>query len=189
MLVVLVALTGLLGVGAFTVLSVQKGISQVGHERHDAVALYAAESGVAAAVDFLRRGYDGGSQWSAFVSPSNQEPLAPLEIPGNGVAPGSPGHLAAGSSWYEVTILNNSDDAGFAAGLDADARIIIRSVGHGSGGSTAIVEVEVRPDGAAVLSGRPCPGYAQRGIAEDGAGRNDCLGALEHETAIFTPGG
>lgn len=41
--------------------------------------------------------------------------------------------------------------------------------------------IEVQVSGAGLqAAGRPCPGYAQRGIDADGSGRNDCLGTVDH---------
>jgi hypothetical protein len=162
-------LTGLITLGGLTVLSVQGGVGAAGHERHKSSALYAAESGAAAAMDYLRRNIDTLANWSAFVSPANLAPHSPAGIVGNGVLPGEPGNLFAAdvNAWYEVEILNNRDDPQFAAGSDDDGRVIIRATGE-----------------------RPCPGYGQKGMAEDGAGRNDCLGSITNTgVATYTPGG
>ena len=38
--------------------------------------------------------------------------------------------------------------------------------------------------------GRPCPSYGQKGMAEDGAGRNDCLTTvISTDVATYSPGG
>ena len=35
----------------------------------------------------------------------------------------------------------------------------------------------------------PCPAYGQRGVAEDGAGRNDCVGDInDTDVATYRPG-
>jgi hypothetical protein len=91
--------------------------------------------------------------------------------------------------WYSVEILNNPSDPRLAAGEDSDARVILRATGRGPNGAIAIVELEVSGAGATGI-GRPCPGYGQKGLAEDGAGRNDCLGTVNiSDTATLRPGG
>jgi hypothetical protein len=191
LVVTLIVLTGLVTLGGLTVLAVQGGIGAAGHERHRTTALYAAESGAAAAMDYLRHNVDSVTKWSAFVEPNNDVPQMPPDIVGNGVAHGTDGNLFSADTlaWYEVEILNNQDDAGFAAGDDRDGRVVIRATGYGPGGATAQVEwqvgVEVRGAG-----GRPCPGYGQKGMAEDGAGRNDCLSTIvATDVATYAPGG
>ena len=38
--------------------------------------------------------------------------------------------------------------------------------------------------------GRPCPSYGQKGMSEDGAGRNDCLTTvISTDVATYSPGG
>jgi hypothetical protein len=191
LVVSLIVLTGLIALGGLTVLAVQGGISASGHQRHRSTALYAAESGAAAAMDYLRRNVDTTSKWSAFVEPANTSPQRPIDIAGNGAPPGDPGNLFSADirAWYEVEILNNLDDDGFLAGDDEDGRVIIRATGHGPNGTVAQVEwqVGVQVTGA---GGRPCPGYGQKGMAEDGAGRNDCLtNIVATDVATFSPGG
>jgi len=185
-----IALTGLVTLGSLTVLSVQGGMSAAGHDRHTSSALYAAESGAAAAMDYLRLNVDAGVKWSDFVEPSNTSPQSPGDIVGNGALPGDAGNLFSTdvNAWYEVEILNNLDDNGFVAGDDTDGRVIIRSTGHGPDGAVAQVEwsvaVEISGGG-----GRPCPGYGQKGMSEDGTGRNDCLSTIvATDVATYTPG-
>lgn len=191
LVVALIVLTGLVALGGLTVLAVQGSVSSAGHARHRSTALYAAESGAAAAMDYVRRNVDTTTKWSAFVEPSNVSPQMPADIVGNGVVHGAPGNLFAPDirAWYEVEILNNLDDDGYALGDDNDGRVIIRSTGHGPNGTVAQVEwqVGVQVTGA---GGRPCPGYGQKGMAEDGAGRNDCLtNIVATDVATYSPGG
>ena len=178
MVVALVALTGLVGLGSLAVLSVQGGIASTGHDRFQAIALYAAEGGAAVAVDHLRKNIRSDTKWSGFVTPSNTPPSRPETIPGNGVLPGEPGNLFGPDlqAWYEIEIRNNPDDLNFSAAADndRDSRITIVATGHGPNGAVAQVEVEIKSSDPAGL-GRPCPSYGQKGMAEDGAGRNDCL--------------
>jgi hypothetical protein len=190
MVIALIALTGLITLGSLTVLSVQGGLASSGHDRFQAIALYAAESGAAAAVDYLRKNYDGAAKWDAYVSDGNVDPPHPPGIPGNQRAPGDSQNLFSTGmqSWYDVAILNNPDDAMFATGGDDDGRVIIRSTGYGPNGTVAVVEWEVKAP-ATVPIGRPCPSYGQRGMAEDGAGRNDCLSNVASgDTATYRPG-
>ncbi len=191
LVVSLIVLTGLVTLGSLTVLAVQGGISAAGHDRHRATALFAAESGAAAAMDYLRRNVDTTTKWSAFVEPNNVSPQSPVDIFGNRALPGTPENLFSSDvrAWYEVEILNNLDDDGYATGDDNDGRVIVRSTGHGPNGTVAQVEwqVGVQVTGA---GGRPCPGYGQKGMAEDGAGRNDCLtNIVATDVATYSPGG
>jgi hypothetical protein len=187
----MVSLTALLSLAGLSLLSVSSALSAASHERFHAIAFYAAESGIAAGTAFLRINVDPDAGWSQFVSASNEAPLQPVQITGNLATPGSSGNpFGAGVlAWYEVTILNNPGDPSFAAGSDADDRVILRSVGHGPNGAVAVVEVEVSPSGVVAGGGRPCPTYAQEGIAEDGAGRNDCLSSVDAaQQAVYRPG-
>jgi hypothetical protein len=186
----MLVLTGLVTLGGLTVLAVQGGVSAAGHERHKSTALFAAESGAAAAMDFLRTNVDTDVKWSHFVEPNNVNPQSPQGIWGNGALPGESQNLFSTdvNAWFEVEILNNLDDGGYAVGDDEDGRVIIRSTGHGPNGAVAQVEWEV---GVGVVHGqRPCPSYGQKGMAEDGAGRNDCLTTIvATDVATYTPGG
>ncbi len=188
----MIALTGLVTLGGLTVLSVQGGVGAVGHERHRSTALYAAESGAAAAMDYLRRNVDTATKWSAFVEPANTTPQSPVDIVGNHAQPGDAGNLFAIdiNAWYAVEVLNNLDDDGYLTGDDADGRVIIRSTGFGPNGAVAQVEWQVGVEITGAGGPRPCPGYGQRGMAEDGAGRNDCLTTIiATDVATYTPGG
>jgi hypothetical protein len=191
MVVAMIALTGLVTLGGITVLSIQSGITAVGQDRSKSVALYIAESGAAAAADFMRKNVNSTTKFSDFVNPSNTNPQKPSGIVGNGARPGEAGNLFSTdqNAWYEVEILNNLEDTGFAAGDDNDKTIIIRSTGHGPNGAVAQVEWYVRADAISGL-GRPCPSYGQKGMAEDGAGRNDCLTTVvSTDVATYSPGG
>jgi len=197
MLVALIAVGGLITLGGMTVLSVQGGLTAVSHDRHRSAALYAAESGAAVGMVFLRAHVDGAKFWSDYVNPNNANPQKPADIAGNGVLPGEAGNILSAdmNAWYEVEILNNVDDTspanntlhGFAAGDDLDGIVILRSTGHGPNGTTAQVEWKVMNGG--VNGGQPCPGYGQRNLAEDGASRNDCTGTIvSGDVATYRPG-
>lgn len=191
MIVALIALTGLVTVGGMAALSIRSGITAVGADRSKSVALYIAESGAAAAADYLRKNVRGGTYYSEFVEPNNNPPQMPVGIPGNGARPGQPGNMFSAdmNAWYEVEVLNNLDDPGFATGDDTDQTIIVRATGHGPGGAMAQVELYLRANAVTGL-GRPCPSYGQKGMAEDGAGRNDCLTNIDFTTVeTYAPGG
>jgi hypothetical protein len=191
MLIALIAVGGLITLGGMTVLSVQGGLSAISHDRHRSAALYAAESGAAVAMIYLRANVQAKpAYWNDFVNPSNLNPQRPADLHGNGVLPGESDNIFSADmvAWYEIEILNNVEDPDFDLGNDADGTVIIRSTGHGPNGSTAQVEWQVQA--ADVLTpGRPCPSYGQRGVAEDGAGRNDCIGNIDAtDIATFRPG-
>src|SRR5215813_9272832 len=91
--VTLIAITALLGLGALTVLSVQTEMSSAGQSRFSQAALYAAESGASAGMDFLRSHCStDGTFFSALVSPSNSAPAQPTAIVGNNIPPGQTGN-------------------------------------------------------------------------------------------------
>ena len=52
-------------------MSVQGGIATTGNDRFHAIAQYAAESGGASAMDFMRKNYNHTTFWSAYVEPNN----------------------------------------------------------------------------------------------------------------------
>lgn len=190
LLLAMIVLTSLATLGSLTVVSVQGGIATSNNDRFHATAVYAAESGGAVAMDFLRKNVNLATGWGAYVSPNNQSPVKP-GIPGNNAVFGSPGNLFSqdvrGS--YSVEIYNNRTDPGFAAGTDSDARVIIRSTGYGPDGAIAILEWEISATSITGL-GRPCPSYAQKGESEDGSGRNDCMGSINAgDIAVIQPGG
>ncbi len=197
MLVALIALTGLVTLGSLTVLSIQGGITAVSNDRSKSVALYIAESGAAAAQDYLRKnvhantGTAATSYFSELVEPNNVNPQKPTGIAGNGARPGEAGNLFSAdmNAWYEVEIRNNAEDPGLSVGNDTDRIVIIRATGHGPNGSLAQVDLYVSAGPVGGL-GRPCPSYGQKGMSEDGAGRNDCLTTvISTDVATYSPGG
>lgn len=193
-----VVLAGLIGVAGLSVLSVQRSLGVSGQQRGHAQALHAAEAGVAAAAAFLRSHLALGANWGSYVDPScgprqkddgSCAGQSPPDIIGNGAAPGSADNPfdAASRAWYEITLLNNANDSAFGSGGDADAIIIIRSIGHGPDGERVVLEVEVQ--GTATKSADDvCVGYAQQGMSELNSGRSDCGGNFDfNETATYTP--
>ena len=204
LLVALIALTGLISLAGLTVLSVQGGIATSAQDRFNAIAMYAAESGAAAGMDYLRKNIviSGGKGTfpSTFVSANNASPPQLPDIPGNNIMPGQAGNLFSPTqqAWYTVELLNNRNDTGncpdgtvngYANGEDCDGDLIIRATGHGPDGATAQVEWEINGNGA-ITPNTPCPSYAQKDMAENGAGNNDCLSAVSAgSTATYRPGG
>ena len=136
----LVVLAGLAVVGAQTAFSVRGGIATTADDRYHTMAMYAAESGAAMAMDHLRGQLDPVNGWSALVSPSNAMIRHPV-FAGNGALPGAAGNpfSADQASWFDVEVLNNREDPGFTTGHDDDPRITIRSTGH-AGGAVAQIE-------------------------------------------------
>jgi hypothetical protein len=182
---------GLLGtLSSLTVVTVQGGIATAGADRFHRIAVYAAESGGAAAMDYLRKNINLATGWTSFVSPSNTSPPQPTLL-GNNQAIGAAGNVFSTDiqGWYSVQVLNNRADSGYTSGSDNDKRVVIRSTGYGPNGAVAVVEWEITAQNVTGL-GRPCSVYSQRDESEDGSGRNDCLGALNTaDTATFRPGG
>ena len=177
MLIVAVVLVAAVGVSGVTLLSVRGGVRAAAHDRSTNVALYAAESGVAAAMQFLRESYvlgDAADNWSALVEPNNEDVSPNPGIVGNTKKIGEAGNLFSGDTraWYEVLILNNTDDPGYAAGNDTDSSVILRATGHGPGGAVAIIEVQIAPSSAG--EGVPCDGYRQKAMDALGTGFNPC---------------
>lgn len=159
-MVVLVALGTIAGL---TVISVQGGSATANTNRFSSMALYAAESGAAAAMQFLKANVQLPSPpvppavppvtptveeqyFSLLVEAGNTNPQSPSGIPGNNLQPGASGNLLSSDQqgWYEVTLLNNPDDRGFLAGNDTDGIVIIQVTGHGPNGATKKLEWEVR---------------------------------------------
>ena len=181
MLIALVVLSSLLAMGGLAVLAVQRSGSAVAHERFQSIAMSSAESGVVAGMVYLRQEYSDSTKWSDLVTANNASPMVPNQLPGNLAEPGDSANPFSEElgGWYEVTILNNESDPDLLVGNDSDAAVVLRSVGHGPNGTSTTIEVAVSGEALSSLSSRPCPGYAQRGIGEDGSGRNDCLTVIE----------
>lgn len=186
----MIVLSALGTLSALTVVTVEGGIATAGNDRYHLIAVYAAESGGAAAMDFLRKNLNLTTGWKLYVSASNASPPQPA-LPGNNADVGTSGNLLSTDmpGWYSVQILNNRSDSGYATGDDNDKRVIIRSTGYGPNGAVAMIEWEISGQNAQGL-GRPCSIYSQKNESEDGSGRNDCLGTLNTaDTATFRPGG
>lgn len=155
----MIALVALATLGSLAVVTVRSSLSGTSHDQFKAVALSAAEAGVAAGIDFARRNLQPGLLWTGLVHPFNTIPTDFLHpIPGNDVKPGEAGYVFTPefTGWYEVHILNNEDDGplvddsgfisytGYTSGTDTDGRIILRVVGHGPNNASVRIDVEIQ---------------------------------------------
>lgn len=154
LLIAMIALVALVTLGSLTVVTVRSSLSGTTHERFKAVALSAAEAGIAVGINYARTRYSQQTKWTSLLVP---QPAVnrPLDLPGNAVHPGDAGYLFSPDTqaWYEVEFVNNTDDgvydpvgdfhAGFRDGVDNDGRIIIRSIGHGPNNAAVRLEIEI----------------------------------------------
>lgn len=148
LLLALVVMSALATLGSLTVVSVQSSLKTSTNDRSQTVAMYAAESGAAAAMDFLRKNFKGAG-WSAYVHTSNNPPIFHLsapDLPSSDAQPGTPNNLFSldQNAWFSVDILNNRNDPYYNTGSDGDGQVVIRVTGHGPQGSVAIIEWEIR---------------------------------------------
>lgn len=143
----MVVLSSLSILAGLTVISVQGGLATTRTQRYHEIATYAAESGAAAAMVYLRNNVNKDTGWSAFVTQNNATPISPAAIPGNNVQPLAPGNLFSPDmqAWYSVIILNNRDDPGFSAlpARDDDTIIRVHVIGYGPDGAVARVELQI----------------------------------------------
>jgi hypothetical protein len=162
----MIVLSALATLGSLTIVSVQGSFKASTHDRSQTIAMLAAESGAAVAMEYLRTRHDAATHWSSFVNPDNNPPfvLSNLagQMPSNGALPLSPNNLFAPdqNASYSVVILNNRADPGLGSVIappdkDTDGQIIIQATGRGPQGSLAIVEMEVRFQPVATESGAP----------------------------------
>lgn len=187
MLLAMIVLTALGTLSTLTVVSVEGGMSATNNDRFHSIAVYAAESGGAAAINWLR----GQSSWTPYVSASNGTIQSPTGILGNNAVVGATGNPFSTDqqAWYRVEILNNRNDSGYATGADNDRRVIIRATGHGPNAALAVIEWEVAATGGGT-NAVPCEAYAQKNNSEEGGGAADCLGTISNsDTATTRPGG
>src|ERR1051325_10953573 len=101
----MIVLAALGTLSALTIVSVQGGIATAGNDRFHAIAVYAAESGGAAAMDFLRKNLNLSTGWTSYVSAKNANPPQPA-LPGNNQVVGAAGNLFSADmlGWYSVQI-------------------------------------------------------------------------------------
>ncbi|ACY12857.1 hypothetical protein Hoch_0216 [Haliangium ochraceum DSM 14365] len=179
LVVALIALVALASLGSLTLVTVRSGISGSSNGRAKAVALMAAEAGLAAGIDYARRNFDTTNLWTNIVNPSASlpnKPVGPGGVLGNTAQPGTAENVfdPVTQAWYEVEIVNNIDDgvpeldatifvhSGFRHGVDNDGRIIIRATGYGPRDAKAQLELEIQTQAL----GRPCD---DSGSSNDGS--------------------
>jgi hypothetical protein len=165
LVVTLLALVALLGIGGVTLLAVQSEAQSAGQDRFNNTALYAAESGVSAATEFLRENCDPTRLFSAWVEPSNLNAQHPEAILDNGKRPEQDNIFRQldpkSQAWYDVSILNELTDPGYAAGDDTNGIVVVHAVGYGPNNTRTAVEMELRNDEC--LASACAAEYAQKG--------------------------
>jgi Tfp pilus assembly protein PilX len=162
MVVMMIVLVGLSAIAGLTVISVQGSAAATTVQRFDSIALYAAESGALAAMEWLEVNYDdaGGTKFSQYVEQDNVSPQMPAGIPGNNRQPGTFGNLLSTDqrAWYQVRILNNLGDSGLSVvgGEDHDGVVLIDVTGYGPNGAMKRLEWEVLrvPNAALSVAGQ-----------------------------------
>lgn len=156
LLLALIVMSALATLGSLTVVSTQSSLKTSTNDRAQTIAMYAAESGAAVAMDFLGKNFNNTVDtqpwgWSSFVVANNIGVVSvpPAQIASNRALPGTPNNpfSADQNAWYDIQLYNNRNDPGFSVvggPNDQDGRIIIRSTGHGPQSSIAILEWEVQ---------------------------------------------
>ena len=156
LLLALIVMSALATLGSLTVVSTQSNLKTSTNNRAQTIALYAAESGAAVAMNFLRNHFDPAtpnaySDWSAYLVRSNLNvaSMSTADVPSNDALPGTPNNLFSPdqNAWFDIQLYNNRNDPLFNANTgqcDGDGRLTIRSTGHGPQGSVAIVEWEIQ---------------------------------------------
>jgi Tfp pilus assembly protein PilX len=140
LLLALIVMSSLATLGSLTVVSVQSSLKASTNDRAGSIAMYAAESGIALAIEFLRSNWTGPGTWAPYVVPNSAPPFA-----ANRALPGAPGNpfTADQNAWFEVLTFNNRTDT-VGPGIDSDDQILLRATGNGPQGSVAIIECEIR---------------------------------------------
>jgi len=132
LLLALIVMSALATLGSLTVVTVQSSLKSSTNDRFQAVALYAAESGAAAAMVYLRQVHASTSSFASATGPTPP-------VFGNNVPPGAGSPFSNDqNASYSVAIL--------PAAINPNDHVIIRSTGFGGQGSTAILEWEVSWD-------------------------------------------
>ena len=137
-IIVLILLIMLVGV-ALIVLSTSRGdVFGATNERESAIALYAAEAGIAHGKAYMASiPYDQARKYSALIGVTL--PKQTFEF----VIPNTTPEVRVSAS-YTVKFSNNYDMAADGGG-DADGKVIIHSEGEGPNGALAIVETTSGP--------------------------------------------
>jgi hypothetical protein len=138
----LIVMSALATLGSLTVVSVQSSLKASTNDRSQSVALYAAETGVAFTMEFLRT--HEADDWSLYYTVAgvpNVPAFPGLAFQANQSPPGKPGNpfSADQNAWFDVQIRRGGDGA-----TDAQKQVVIRSTGHGPQESVAVVEWEVK---------------------------------------------
>ncbi|MEM9489068.1 MAG: hypothetical protein AAGC55_07985, partial [Myxococcota bacterium] len=183
-IVAMLAMVALISLGGLTTLAVRGGLASSGHDRFKSIALYAAESGAAAAMDFLRSRVSDTKGWTDYLPAQADPPPDPTDPPtsspdgiiGNNKQSGEDGNPFSDElrAWYRVEIYNNRDDPDDSSDpvgnliIDDDFRVVIRSTGFGPGGAVAQVEVEINAADRQTV--RSDCAYSQEGESADNAG-------------------
>ncbi|MFH0902802.1 MAG: pilus assembly PilX N-terminal domain-containing protein [Pseudomonadota bacterium] len=186
LLITMVTLVALLGVGSAALLATLAEIRSAGRTRSSQAALYAAESGMAVAMENLRSLCDATALFSGLVEPNNVNPQQPTTILGNNIQPGLAGNLFTTSTgeWYQVAILNNSTDSGLAAGNDTDGILTVRITGFGPGGARVILEMDLESTNCAQTA---CETeFAQRAMTSRNDARAICSQRIAAGAALRT---
>jgi Tfp pilus assembly protein PilX len=141
----LIVMSALATLGSLTVVSVQSSLKASTNDRAGSIAMYAAESGIALAIEFLRTNWTAPGTWAAYIRPNNTPTVTPA-FPSNGASPEDSNNPfgADQNAWFLVETLNNRSDTGYVGGTDNDDQILLRATGHGPQGSVAIIECEIR---------------------------------------------
>jgi|GEM_PF-4831234 len=191
LVVSMVVLVSLLALGGLSMVATRDGVRSAGHERFRAVSLYAAEAGVAAVMQQIR----DGTATTTLLRANHENRAADereLTIHGTGAKPDDQDNVFSEDvkAWYEVTLRNNGDDSGFDIDpdldTDTDGRLIVRSVGHGPGNTSVIIEVEVAQNAATGgTGGVACEQYSQEGENSKGTGYDQCITTIDG-TAVQT---
>jgi hypothetical protein len=165
LLLALIVMSALAALGSLTVVSTQSSLKTTTNDRAQAIALYAAESGAAVAMDFLHRNFHHDPVaptkpgWGDYIVANNANvaSVPTALIPTNGKGPGQNPFGVDQQASYDIQLYNNRSDPGYATGDDLDGRLIIRSTGHGPQGSLAILEWEVQRIDHFLEAGEPVP--------------------------------
>jgi hypothetical protein len=138
LIVALVAVVALLGIGMVTMLAVRSDTSASASDRFQQIALYAAESGAHAGIDFLRGNCrTDNTFFSQYIG------TTPSGITGNGIKYGQAGNpfTASPETYYSVSVKNNVAES--TSATDTDGSVILHSVGYGPNNTQVTIEVEV----------------------------------------------
>src|SRR5258706_16481402 len=81
MLLALIVMSSLATLGSLTVVSVQSSLKTSTNDRSQTIAMYAAESGGAVAMDFLRHNFFLANGWGGYVHALNNPPIVRLTAP------------------------------------------------------------------------------------------------------------